>query len=331
VKRGRGRGWQIGHLFSPRTKVPEAVREWVEDRVQVATEQAYAAQAAALEPLLHALRESNEQRVQIGTCQAMSHADQGISAVAVALKGVAKTLATLKRQVEAASFVKQEEMTATANVIEGELGELRSAPDKGIGSSGRLIGGKVHVDGGDIEESGQTGRIINPEKVNKMRASGLRLNIGRGHIQYDDYINVDTRERPGIDIVSEPTRIPIEIGEVAEIVSTNLVEHFTAHTLDRVLLPYWKILLKSGGQLTTIAPDGAAMLCAVHSGAMLLEELREVLFGGEESGGDFHRNLITPDSYRNALHRAGFVDIEILYSGKKNGNCSEFKAVARKP
>lgn len=331
MKRGRGRGWQIGHLFSPRTKVPEAVREWVEDRVQVATEQAYAAQAAALEPLLHALRESNEQRVQIGTCQAMSHADQGISAVAVALKGVAKTLATLKRQVEAASFVKQEEMTATANVIEDELEEFRSAPDKGIGGSGRLSGGKGHVDGEDIEKSGQTGRIINPEKVNKMRVSGLRLNIGRGHIQYDDYINVDTRERPGIDIVSEPTRIPIEIGEVAEIVSTNLVEHFTAHTLDRVLLPYWKSLLKSGGQLTTVAPDGAAMLCAVNSGAMLLEELREVLFGGEDSGGDFHRNLITPDSYRNALHRAGFVDIEILYSEKKNGNYFEFKAVARKP
>jgi len=331
VKRGRGRGWQIGHLFSPRTKVPEAVREWVEDRVQVATEQAYAAHAAAIEPLLNALRESSEQRIQIGTWQAMSHADQGISAMAAALKGVAKTLATFKRQVEVASFVKQEDMTAIAAVIEAELEELRSALGKGFGGRSRLSGGKGRVDGDDIEKSGQTGRIINLEKVNKMRVSGLRLNIGCGHIKHDDYINVDMRERPGIDIVSEPTGIPIETGEVAEIVSTNLIEHFTAHTLDHVLLPYWKSLLKSGGHLITVAPDGAAMLCAVNSGAMSFEDFREVLFGGKDSGDDFHRNLITPDSYRNALHRAGFVDIEMLYSEKKNGKRFEFKAVARKP
>lgn len=312
--------------------MPEAVREWVEQRVQVATEQAYAAQAAALEALLHALREETEQRIQIGTSQAMSHADQGVSALATALKGIAKTLATFKRQVEVAAFVEQDNMAAAAAIIEADSERPCGALDKRICDHNSLIGSVGLADGEYINKTRDiAGRIINTAKVDRMRASGLRLNIGCGPVQPDDYINVDTKELPGVDIVSEATNMPFEAGEVAEITSTYFIEHFTADALDLVLLPHWKNLLKSGGSLTTVASDGAAMLHAVSNGAMPFEDFREVLFGGFGSGGDSFRNLITPDSYRDALDRSGFVDIEIVYSERKNGKRFEFKAVARKP
>lgn len=188
-------------------------------------------------------------------------------------------------------------------------------------------GGKFDSKGPDI---GAPSRILNTEKVDAMRGLGLRLNLGCGHILHADYINVDSRELPGVDVVAEVTDLPFANENVAEIMSSHLVEHFSSHVLDRVLLPYWKSLLTSGGQLTTVAPDGAAMLDAVNRGEMSYEDFREVLFGGQEYDGDFHYNLLTPDSFRETLERAGFTAIETVYEKKRNGKCFEFKTIARK-
>jgi tetrahydromethanopterin S-methyltransferase subunit G len=176
----------------------------------------------------------------------------------------------------------------------------------------------------------KTAKIINQDKLAAMRRSGLRINIGCGHIQPKGFVNVDGRELPGIDIIADATNIPLEDGEVEEIFSSHLVEHFTSHILERLLLPYWLNLLKSGGTLTTVAPDGEAMLRAVNDGNMTFDDFREVLFGGQDYDGDFHYNLITPDSFTDVLTRAGFVDIDRIYTGERNGKCFEFKITARK-
>jgi hypothetical protein len=182
----------------------------------------------------------------------------------------------------------------------------------------------------DQREAIVAARIINPDKVASHRKSGLRLNIGCGHIQPDGFLNVDSREIPGIDVVAEATNIPFANGEITEIFSSHLVEHFPANILHRVLLPHWHDLLESGGTLTTTAPDGAAMLDAVTKGAMSFEDYREVLFGSQDYDGDYHYNLLTPESFCKSLELAGFANIEIEYLGRKNGKCFEFKIAARK-
>lgn len=146
-----------------------------------------------------------------------------------------------------------------------------------------------------------------------------------------DYLNVDGRELPGVDVIADATHLPFEANELLEIHSAHLVEHFSSHMMERVVLPYWFSLLKSGGTLTTVAPDGAAMLTAVNSGDMPFDDFREVLFGGQEYEGDFHYNLITPESWSDNLNAAGFVKIKVEYAGKRNGKCFEFKISAEKP
>ncbi|GHH16837.1 hypothetical protein GCM10008023_21320 [Sphingomonas glacialis] len=173
-------------------------------------------------------------------------------------------------------------------------------------------------------------RVINSAKVESMRSTGLRLNLGAGHLQLDDYLNVDGRALPGIDIVADATAIPFDECELAEIRSSHLVEHFSSHILERVVLPHWAALLQPGGVLTTIAPDGEAMVRALNDGEMEFEDFREVLFGGQDYDGDFHFNLITPKSFFETLQRAGFNDISEDYVGKRNGKCFEFKITARK-
>jgi hypothetical protein len=173
-------------------------------------------------------------------------------------------------------------------------------------------------------------RITEPAKVEAMRATGLRLNVGCGHIQLDGYLNVDSRALPGIDVVADATNLPFQENELAEIYSSHLVEHFTSHILERVLLPHWSALLQSGGVLTTIAPDGAAMLQALHDGEMEFSDFKEVIFGGQDYDGDFHYNILTPKTFSEALGRVGFKDIVEEYAGRRNGKCLEFKISARK-
>lgn len=184
--------------------------------------------------------------------------------------------------------------------------------------------------GGRAPPSSTVPRVINAAKIDAMRAVGLRLNVGCGHIQMDDYINVDRRDLPGIDIVADANDIPFEDNELIEICSSHLVEHFTSHILERVLLPHWSALLKPGGILSTIAPDGAAMLDAVNSGEIEFEDFREVLFGAQDYDGDFHYNMVTPASFSQSLKSAGFKNITEEYVGKRNGKCFEFKITAEK-
>ena len=175
-------------------------------------------------------------------------------------------------------------------------------------------------------------RILAPARVEAARASGpLRLNIGCGHISDADYINVDMRELPGVDIIADVSALPFAHGTVDEISSAHLVEHFPQEELRRQLLPHWRELLKPGGRFRAITPDGEALLAGVAQGTYSFEDFRDVLFGGQDYEGDFHYNLLTPDSLRDLVKEAGFIDIEVPVRARRNGQSFEFELTARLP
>jgi hypothetical protein len=175
-------------------------------------------------------------------------------------------------------------------------------------------------------------RILVPEKVEAAQASGaLRLNIGCGHIPEAGYINIDMRDLPGVDVVAEAGDLPFDPGSVDEISSAHLVEHFPQEEMRRRLLPYWCHMLKPGGRLRMVTPDGEAMLAGLAQGSCTFEDLREVLFGGQEYEGDFHYNLFTSDSLSRMVKEAGFTAVEVPVRGRRNGQCFEFELVAQVP
>lgn len=186
------------------------------------------------------------------------------------------------------------------------------------------------------EQSGQQKavekKILNPDKVaEQMREiGGVRLNIGCGHVPLDGYLNTDMRALPGVDIVAEVSDLPFEAGQVKEIFSAHLLEHFPQERLVRSLLPHWYMLLADGGEFRAITPDGAAMIDAAGAGTYTYEDFRTVLFGAQEYDGDFHFNLLTPPSLGNLLEEAGFSEVKIIEAGRRNGRCFEFEISARK-
>jgi hypothetical protein len=100
----------------------------------------------------------------------------------------------------------------------------------------------------------------------------------------------------------------------------------------RQLLPYWRDLLRQGSTFRAITPDAAAMIAAAGDPSSYpFDDFREVLFGAQDYEGDYHYNLFTPESMRRLLEEAGFCDIEIPVSGRRNGKCFEFEIVAVRP
>ena len=175
-------------------------------------------------------------------------------------------------------------------------------------------------------------RVLNPEKIAAARAAGaLQLNIGCGHITLPDHVNVDMRELPGVDVLAEAGDLPFEGGSVNTIASAHLLEHFPQETLRRRLLPHWFGLLREGGTFRAVTPDAAAMLAGAGAGTYSFEDFREVVFGAQDYAGDYHYNLLTPDSLRGLLEEAGFCDVAVPVAGRRNGKCFEFEITARRP
>lgn len=173
-------------------------------------------------------------------------------------------------------------------------------------------------------------RVVDREKIERLRAEGLRLNVGCGHIPLDGYANVDRRELPGVDIVAEADAIPLDKGSVRELASAHLIEHFPLEEFRRKILPHWRDLLAEGGVLRAISPDADAMTRGMTDGSYPFDDFRDVLFGAQDYDGDFHFNIFTPDSCARLLEEEGFADARIVERGRPNGRCFEFEIVAVK-
>lgn len=171
-------------------------------------------------------------------------------------------------------------------------------------------------------------QIVAADKVEAARRTGLRLNLGCGHVPLDGYINVDRRALPGVDVVADIDRLPFGKGEVAEICSAHMLEHFPLEQLRRELLPYWISLLGPEGKFRAVVPDGAAMARAYVSQEYDFENFRQVTFGGQDYDGDFHFNMFSTESMTKLLTEAGFRKVEVVAENRENGGCKEFEVVA---
>jgi SAM-dependent methyltransferase len=173
-------------------------------------------------------------------------------------------------------------------------------------------------------------QIVNPEKL-KATGSDIRLNLGCGHIPLDSHLNVDVRPLDDIDIVAEVHALPFGPGEVAEIYSAHMLEHFPAEALSRRLLPYWFSLLRPGGRFVAVVPDAEMMLSEHAAGRMPFEDLRLVTYGEQEYDGDFHFNMFSRASITELLEKGGFEGVTLVETGRRNGLCYEMEVAASRP
>lgn len=185
---------------------------------------------------------------------------------------------------------------------------------------------------GTVRESAFAGpRLMDAAKVEAARIGGLRLNVGCGHVPLEGYVNVDMREVPGVDVVATVDDLPFADGEIVEISSTHVLEHFPQEMLRRAILPHWLDKLAPGGTVKATVPDADAMIRELSAGRYPFADFREVFFGAQDYEGDFHFNMFTPESIGELLREAGFVDVRTPVRGRRNGRCFEFRVEATRP
>jgi predicted SAM-dependent methyltransferase len=157
----------------------------------------------------------------------------------------------------------------------------------------------------------------------------LKLNLGSGPRPLPGYINIDYREGPDVDVVADVCRLPYEPGTIDEISSAHLIEHFRENDLAKVILPYWRQLLKQGGTLRIICPNWEASLNRYEAAGLTFAEMKEVTFGGQEYQGNDHFAMYSPETLKRVLEQAGFTQIEVLVEDRPNVLSNEMEVVAR--
>jgi glycogen(starch) synthase len=202
----------------------------------------------------------------------------------------------------------------------------------------RLLQRKMEILALDLRElgNGHTPQISEPTIVNaaaysqKLAEMGdlIRVNLGCGELPLAGYINVDCRRVPEVDVVADVRRLPFAANSLFEIYSSHLVEHFPSHHLRRIILPYWKSLLRAGGNLRTVCPNWQVMLDRLQRGEMSLEDFHLVTFGGQEYEADTHFAMYTPETLSAALMDAGYHSIQIVAVQRQNGLCPEMEILA---
>jgi len=156
----------------------------------------------------------------------------------------------------------------------------------------------------------------------------LRVNLGAGEKPLKGYVNTDARALPEIDVVADVRRLPFEDGSLEELCSQHLVEHFRFHELRTVILPYWKKLLASSGQLRVVCPDLSALVNSAATENLSMDQLAVAIFGLQDYSGDDHLAMYTPDSLTEMLLEAGFAKVEVVASGRRNGGTYEMELLA---
>jgi predicted SAM-dependent methyltransferase len=176
-------------------------------------------------------------------------------------------------------------------------------------------------------DTGMPARVTNEDKLHCMEGN-LRVNVGAGHITREGYLNVDSRELPGIDVVADVRDLPFEEREVSEIYSAHLLEHFPVEELRRVILPHWVSILEDGGKLVLVVPDVETMVAERASGRMSFDDFVEVMYGGQEYEGDFHFSGFSKETLTRLLKEVGLEDVKVIEEGRRNGACYEMEIEA---
>jgi predicted SAM-dependent methyltransferase len=180
----------------------------------------------------------------------------------------------------------------------------------------------------DLEQSLSEPRIVNPESYHqRLAAMGqqIKVNLGCGEKPLPDYINVDIRELPDIDVVADARYLPFETGTVAELASAHLVEHFREHQLSTRIVPYWKSLLRPGGLLRIVCPNWAAILEQLNHNQMSFADFKLLTFGAQDYQGDDHFAMYTPQTLSDLLISCGLTRVEVLATDRMNGICPEME------
>ena len=158
----------------------------------------------------------------------------------------------------------------------------------------------------------------------------VRLNLGCGEKVRADFVNIDCRKLPGVDVVLDLERenLPYDNGSVDEIFLEDFLEHLSG-TRQRPFLMEIRRVLKLGGKVFIKLPDLeriAKRYCGLTPGTSPqhkgdAEIMAATLYGGQDYESNFHKWGYDWHSLKTILESMDFRVIDCNSDGESNLLC----------
>lgn len=132
----------------------------------------------------------------------------------------------------------------------------------------------------------------------------MRLNLGCGGDVKEGFVNIDLYSGVAGTVKMDIEHLPFQALSVDEIVAIDVIEHISHRTVKSVL-GHWCSLLKPGGTITIRTPDCEKQASLLLDGTWDPEIFSFMVYGGQDSPGNFHKCAFSMQSISDDLKRSG--------------------------
>jgi len=153
----------------------------------------------------------------------------------------------------------------------------------------------------------------------------MKLNVGCGTDIREEYINLDIRELPGVDIVCNmmDEEIPLPEESCDKILAKDILEHFPLDKTDMIITKWWE-LLKPRATLHIQVPNTLLNVLQWIKGETktlkktqhITERFSQLIYGKQDYPGNFHYQLFDESRLEMVLKKNGFGDMEFWTYGR---------------
>ena len=119
----------------------------------------------------------------------------------------------------------------------------------------------------------------------------MKLNLGSGNRNIDDFINIDAVKQTDNTVVGDILNLEYKNNSIEEIHSEHVVEHFDKNELDKFFYECSRLLI-TGGRLNIIAPSIVSAIDSYINGVNDIDWLDRFLFANHTHQYDYHKQSI---------------------------------------
>lgn len=126
------------------------------------------------------------------------------------------------------------------------------------------------------------------------------MNIGCGKKIHAEYINVDIRDLPGVDVRADARNLPFPSNCFEYILASDIIEHFPAQEAPKIIKE-WKRVLAPGGVIEFKLPNLKTIAQAYIDKRIGASKTSWLLYGGQDYDENFHYAGYDRESFRKLV------------------------------
>jgi len=114
--------------------------------------------------------------------------------------------------------------------------------------------------------------------MKRLETKKLEIGGGANSRSKEGYLQMDSKDLPGIDVVGDVRKIPFKDNELDEVYGHWILEHFYYREISDILKEWYRVL-KPGGLLHLVTNNGQAHIESYLNFVIDIHELNRMLFG----------------------------------------------------